>query len=99
MRTIAQPYVAPQILAREKFSFVGLGSPDILRGRKEWLMDLLSPETIKRQGYLNPDTVARLRRSYESDAFKVNQTFDVDLMMVVLSFQVFLDEFSIPPQG
>jgi len=96
LRMIAQPYVAPQILAREKFSFVGPGSPDILRGRNEWLMDLPSPETIRRQGYLNPDTVARLRRMVESDGCKVNQTFDVDLMMVVLSFQVFLEEFAIP---
>lgn len=99
LRTIAQPYVAPQVLAREKFSFVGLGSPDILRGRKEWLMDLLSSDTIRRQGFLNPDTVARLRRTYESDGYRVNQTFDVDLMMVVLSFQVFLDEFSVPARS
>jgi asparagine synthase (glutamine-hydrolysing) len=99
LRAVAPPYVAPQILAREKFSFVGLGSPDILRGRNEWLMDLLSSDTIRRQGYLNPDTVARLRQTYESDGVKVNQTFDVDLMMVVLSFQVFLDEFAIPPRA
>ena len=29
----------------------------------------------------------------------INQTFDVDLMMVVLSFQVFLEEFSIPDRS
>lgn len=96
VRTIAQPYVAPQIIAREKFSFVGPGSPDILRGKSDWLMDMLSSDTIRRQGYLNPETVARLRSIYEGNAYKVNQTFDVDLMMVVLSFQVFLDEFAIP---
>lgn len=96
LRAIAPPYVAPQILAREKFSFVGLGSPAILRQKNEWLMDLLSSDNIKRQGFLNPDTVTRLRRTYESDNFQINQTFDVDLMMVVLSFQVFLDEFAIP---
>lgn len=99
LRTVAQPYVAPQILAREKFSFVGLGSPDILRGRNEWLMDLLSSDTIKRQGYLNQETVARLRGMYEKSGYQVNQTFDVDLMMVVLSFQVFLDEFAIPDRA
>lgn len=96
LRAIAPPYVAPQVLAREKFSFVGLGSPDILRSQKEWLMDLLSPDLIRRQGYLNPDTVAHLRKSCEQGGNRINQTFDVDLMMVVLSFQVFLDEFSIP---
>jgi asparagine synthase (glutamine-hydrolysing) len=96
LRAIAQPYVAPQILAREKFSFVGPGSPHILKGGSEWVMDLLSPDKIRRQGYLNPDTVAALRRMYERDDYRVNQTFDVDLMMVVLSFQIFLEEFSIP---
>jgi asparagine synthase (glutamine-hydrolysing) len=99
LRTIAPPYVAPQILAREKFSFVGPGSPDILRGGSEWIMDLLAPERIQRQGYFNPATVAALRRTYEQDSYNVNQTFDVDLMMVVLSFQIFLEEFSIPVYG
>ncbi|HEY0844908.1 MAG TPA: asparagine synthase (glutamine-hydrolyzing) [Noviherbaspirillum sp.] len=96
LRAIASPYVAPQVLAREKFSFVGPGSPDILRGGHAWLMDLLAPDTIRRQGYLNPDTVARLRKACEQDGCRVNQTFDVDLMMVVLSFQIFLEEFSVP---
>ena len=96
LRAIAQPYVAPQVLAREKFSFVGPGSPDILRGGSEWIMDLLSPEKIRRQGYLNTDTVAALRRTYERNDYRINQTFDVDLMMVVLTFQIFLEEFSLP---
>lgn len=96
LRTVAAPFVAPEILTREKFSFVGPGSPDILRGRHEWMMDLLAPDTIRRQGYLNPDTVARLRKACEQDGYRVNQTFDVDLMMVALSFQIFLEEFSIP---
>lgn len=99
LRTAAAPYVAPEILTREKFSFVGPGSPDILRGRHEWMMDLLAPDTIRRQGYLNPDTVARLRKACEQDGYRVNQTFDVDLMMVVLSFQIFLEEFSIPARS
>lgn len=99
LRVIAAPYVAPQILAREKFSFVGLGSPDILRGKHDWMMDLLAPDTIRRQGYLNPDTVARLRTSIEKDDARINQTFDVDLMMVILTFQIFLEEFSVPARS
>jgi asparagine synthase (glutamine-hydrolysing) len=97
LRAIAQSHVAPEVLSREKFSFVGPGSPALLRGGSEWVMDLLAPETLKRQGYLNPETVSRLRRVYESDGHQVNQTFDVDLMMVVISFQVFLNEFAGTP--
>jgi asparagine synthase (glutamine-hydrolysing) len=99
LRAIAGPYVTPQVLAREKFSFVGPGSPELLRGGSEWVMDLLSPDTLRRQGWLNPETVARLRRSYASDGHRVNQTFDVDLMMVVISFQLFLQEFSAAPSN
>jgi len=93
LRTVARPYVASQILSREKFSFVAPGSPDILRGNHEWVMDLLAPDKIRQQAYLNPNTIDTLRRNYERETFRVNQTFDVDLMMVVLTFQIFLDEF------
>jgi len=85
------------VLAREKFSFVGPGSPEILRAGSEWVLDLLAPDTLRRQGLLNVDTVARLRRDYQAAGRRVNQSFDVDLMMVVLTLQVFLQEFS--PEG
>lgn len=94
LRAIAGKYVAPQVLAREKFSFVGPGSPDILRAGSPWLADLLSPERLRRQGWLNPETVQRLRDACAAPGLRINQTFDVDLLMVVLSFQVFLEEFS-----
>jgi len=97
LRAIAAPYVAPEVLAREKFSFVGPGSPEILRAGSEWVLDLLAPDTLRRQGLLNVDTVARLRRDYQAAGRRVTQSFDVDLMMVVLTLQVFLQEFS--PEG
>jgi asparagine synthase (glutamine-hydrolysing) len=96
LRRIAPAYVPEAIVAREKFSFVGPGSPDILRAGAPRLDALLDPQRIARQGYLNPATVERLRRAATEPGARVNQTFDVDLMMVVLSFQVFLDEFAIP---
>lgn len=93
LRTIAAKYVPPAILAREKFSFVAPGSPHVLRGKSDWIMDLLAPERIRREGYLNADTVTRLREQYARQDTQINQTFDVDLMMVILTFQIFLEEF------
>lgn len=96
LRCVAERYVPAPVIAREKFSFVGPGSPEILRGAGKWLTELLDPRLIERQGYLDPATVARLRQAALNPGARVNQTFDVDLMMVVLTFQVFLDEFAIP---
>jgi asparagine synthase (glutamine-hydrolysing) len=94
LRAIAGRYVPPQVLAREKFSFVGPGSPDILRCGGDWIADLLAPQRLRRQGLLNVETVTRLRDAAAAPGQRINQTFDVDLLMVVLSFQVFMEEFS-----
>lgn len=96
LREIARPHVSPGVLSREKFSFVGPGSPELMRADRQWVMDLLAPDTVRRQGYLNADTVEALRRRYAADGFRINQTFDSDLMMVMLTFQVFLQEFVEP---
>ncbi|MEN9597325.1 MAG: hypothetical protein RL236_1759, partial [Pseudomonadota bacterium] len=57
--------------------------------------DLLSYERIKRQGYFNPDVVERLKKIYRADDFNINQTFDDDLLMVVLTFNIWLDVFKL----
>ena len=99
LRQIARRYVHPSILAREKFSFVAPSSPSLLRlaqtGSAEWIADLLAPERIQREGIFNADTVANLRASYLRPDFNLNQTFDADLMMMVLTFQLFREEFQL----
>ena len=99
LRQVARRYVHPSILAREKFSFVAPSSPSLLRlaqtGSAEWIADLLAPERIRREGIFNADTVANLRASYLRPDFNLNQTFDADLMMMVLTFQLFREEFQL----
>ncbi|MFC4159112.1 asparagine synthase (glutamine-hydrolyzing) [Chitinimonas lacunae] len=99
LRTVARRYVPPAIIEREKFAFVAPGSPALLAGGAEWIADLLAPERIRRQGYFNAATVERLRQAYLRPGFSVNQTFDVDLLMVVLTFQIFLEEFDMPARS
>ena len=61
-----------------------------------WINDLLSHERIKRQGYFDPDVVEHLKAQYLQDDFKLNAHLETDLLMVVLSFGIFLEEFGLP---
>ncbi len=100
LRQVAHKHVPPAIVDREKFAFVAPGSPPLLAraraGQADWVAALLDPKRIQREGYFNPATVARLREAYLQPGFAINQTFDVDLMMIVLTFQIFLEEFQLP---
>jgi asparagine synthase (glutamine-hydrolysing) len=99
LRRLAERYLPPAILERRKFSFVAPGSPHLLRHGIEGdgeVSDLLSPERIRRQGYFNPETVERLKRRAGADGFEINQTYEDDLLMVVLTFGIFLEEFGLP---
>jgi asparagine synthase (glutamine-hydrolysing) len=99
LRDVARPLLPPEIVNRRKFGFVAPGSPYLLRRKIDWIDDLLSYETVKRQGYFNPDTVERLKSMYRADNFRINQTFETDLLMIVLSFGIFLETFSMPNRG
>ncbi len=96
LKRVAENYVPASIIHREKFGFVAPGSPYLLKHDIEWLNDILSFETIKRQGYFNPDVVERLKKIYSSDSFSLNLPYDNDLLMIIISFGVFLDLFAMP---
>lgn len=96
VKQVAARYLPSTITGREKFHFVAPGSPALLAQNIEWINDLLSFEKIKRQGYFNPDTVERLRKTYAKPGFKLNLPFDSDLLMIVITFGIFLDLFDIP---
>lgn len=96
LKRIAARHLPEAIVNREKFSFVAPGSPYLLQQNIPWLDDLLAPERIARQGYFNPDVVARLARRYRQPGFKLNVPFESDLLIVVISFCLFLDLFELP---
>ncbi len=96
VKRLAARYLAEQITRREKFAFVAPGSPYLLKQDIEWINDCLSRETIKRQGYFNPDTIERLKKMYCRNGFNINQTFENDLLMIVLTFGIFLGTFDMP---
>ena len=96
LRRVAEDLVPPAVLNREKYGFHAPGSPYLLQQKDPWIQDLLSYERIKRQGYFNPDTVERLKQRYGQPGFRLNLPFESDLLLIVLSFGIFLDVFHLP---
>ena len=96
VKKLSGKYLPEEIIQREKFGFVAPGSPYLLKQNIEWLNDILSYERIKRQGYFDPDTIERVKKTYSADQFRLNVPFDSDLLMVVITFGVFLETFDIP---
>mgnify|MGYP006275338269 CR=1 FL=1 len=96
LRRIAARHLPREIVEREKFGFVAPSSAALLRARLDWVEDLLSHERIRRAGYFNADTVERLKARYRRPDFELNTTFDTDLLMIVLTFELFREGFGVP---
>ncbi len=96
LRQVAKRYLPAAIMSREKFGFVAPGSPYLLQKNIEWIQDLLSYERIQRQGYFHPETVERLKTMYSQKSASINTTFELDFLMIILTFQIFIETFSIP---
>ena len=96
LKRVAEDLLPEEIVKREKFGFHAPGSPYLLRQGVEWINDMVSHERIKRQGYFNPDGIDRVRAEYTQNGFKLNLPFEDDLLIVVLTFGIFLDTFNLP---
>ncbi len=93
VKKIAEKTVPKEIVNRSKFAFVAPGSSDLLRLKQEYIMDMLSYEQIKRQGVFNPDTVEAYKKQYAQADFKLNVPYDDDILIIVLTFNILLDQF------
>lgn len=96
LKRLGKRYVPDPIRERQKFGFVAPGSPYLLGQGLEWVRDLLSRQTIARQGYFNPAAVERLVERYSTPGFHLNVPYEDDLLMIVLSFGVFMELFELP---
>jgi asparagine synthase (glutamine-hydrolysing) len=95
LKKLGAKLLPEELVQRRKFSFVAHGSPHLLRQGHDWVMDLLSPERIRRRGIFNPETVANLTaRSLRPD-FTVNQTYEDDYLMIVLTTELLMDAFGL----
>ena len=93
LKKVAHNFIPKDVICREKFGFVAPGSPALLKNNKEWVNDLLSYDRIKAQGFFNPDAIEQLKKLYLSDSFVFNPPYDIDLLIIVLTFNIMFDLF------
>lgn len=96
LKKLAEGLIPTEIIKRPKFAFVAPGSPELLRCGPGFIEDVLSYEKIKKDGYFNPDTVETLKKQYKDTNFKLNLPFDSDMLIIVITFGLFLEEFNMP---
>ena len=96
LKKIARGKIPDAIVEREKFGFVAPGSPYLLKKDIQYINDILSWDRIKRQGYFNPDAIEALKKKYLQPGFYINVPFESDLLLIVMTFGIFLDEFKLP---
>lgn len=97
LRLVAARYLPAAIAKRRKFGFVAPSSAVLLQQRIEWAEDYLSHARIAAAGFFDAAAVERLKAQYRKPGFSLTTTFDTDLLMIVLTFEIFRDWFSIPP--
>lgn len=96
LKQMAQDFVPHPIVQREKYGFHAPGSPWLLRHGGEWIRELLAPERIRKQGYFDADHVEKLIDAYSRPGFSLDARMEDDLLMVVISFNIFLEVFALP---
>ena len=96
LRRIAERVLPKSIARREKYAFVAPGSPHLLNQAIDWIEDLLSFDRIKREGYFNPVAVETLKKQYRQPGFALDLPFETDLLIIVLTFGIFLETFNLP---
>lgn len=95
LKKYARKRVPDEIIKRPKFAFVAPGSPELLRRNSEFIQDTLSSDRIKRDGFFNPDYIETLKQQYREESFKLNLPYDHDLLILAITFNIFMDEFRV----
>lgn len=93
LKRVAAGLVPECIVEREKFAWFAPGSPDLLKAGRPWVEELLEDGRIRRQGIFNPEFVRALKSQYSSNSFKLQHPIEMDLMAVLLTFQIFMEIF------
>ncbi|MFD7584537.1 asparagine synthase (glutamine-hydrolyzing) [Kitasatospora sp. NPDC059811] len=99
LRRAAEGLVPGEVLSRQKYGFRGQTSSHLLSTGADWFEELVSPATVRRQGYFNPDTIAALTQRQRGDGQQVHAHLDTDYLMLVATFALFVEEFDLPCLG
>ncbi len=93
LKEMAKRFVPDTIIEREKFGFVAPGSPYLLQHNIEYINDILSFDTIRKQGFFNPVSIEALKKRYRQEGYSVNTPFETDYLIIVITFGILLDTF------
>ncbi len=93
LKKMASKFVPKSVSEREKFHFIAPGSPYLIKKNIEFINDTLSYNTIRKQGYFNPDYIETLKNTYKQEGFTINAPFENDLLITVITFGILLDKF------
>jgi len=93
VRAVARGRLPASIVERDKMGFHAPGTPTLLQRARPWMLDMLSPARIARQGVFDPDAVAALVKAYSAPGFRLDLPLEDDLLMVVLSTSALADAF------
>ncbi|WP_340203724.1 asparagine synthase (glutamine-hydrolyzing) [Ascidiimonas sp. W6] len=93
LRKMGEKILPKAVMEREKFHFIAPGSPYLVQRNNEYINDLLSFDTIKRQGYFNPEEIEKLKNTYSQPGYKINAPYENDLLITVITFGMLLDVF------
>ncbi|MBC9914890.1 asparagine synthase (glutamine-hydrolyzing) [Chitinophaga varians] len=93
LRKLASRFVPRSVYEREKFHFIAPGSPYLLQKNIPYINDILSYDLIKKQGFFDPDQIERLKQQYKQDGFMINAPYESDLLITVITFGIFHEQF------
>ena len=96
LKQVGRLKLPAKIVSREKFGFAVPGTPALIRENRQDINDLLSPERISAQGYLDADEVTALANRYRTPGFELNVPFEDDLLATVITFGLLQDIFDLP---
>ncbi len=99
LKQAARQHVPDAIIAREKFAFAAPGSAFLLQESCPWIEHLLSPATIRAQGYFDVEAVEALKRAARQGPALPSGGAPDDPLLTVLSFGIFLECFDMPLLG
>jgi asparagine synthase (glutamine-hydrolysing) len=99
LRRVAAGLVPAEVGTRPKFGFRGPTSSHLLASGADWFAELLSPSVVRRQGYFDVGTVQAMVRRQQAGVPPVHPHLDVDYLMLVATFAVFVEAFALPCLG
>jgi asparagine synthase (glutamine-hydrolysing) len=91
LRKVAARDVPPVLTGRRKYGFRGPGAVELLCDDR--VRTWLAPERIRADGWFDPEVVQGLVAQASARAHDFNPHAEDDFLMLVLSFNIFLDTF------